>query len=251
MPSVAAVSSQVLDVVPTPGVTWERLSARRLPVAVGLLAALVRLTWATAPPGSDEAGFLTVAAQWRPGSSLYGRYWVDRPPLLVAVFDAADHLGGVAALRVLGALATLVTVVAVGALARRATGSTTAAAVASVTAAALLTSPLAGAFEVNGELLTAPFVATGVLGLVVALQARRARDLWTAGAGAGACAAAALLVKQNIADVAVVGVLLGAACLHARHARLGRLARTAVAAALGGTAVGTVTAASSCSARAR
>ncbi len=41
---------------------------------------------------------MLVASQWTPGSSLYGDYWVDRPPLLIDFFDVADHPGGATAL---------------------------------------------------------------------------------------------------------------------------------------------------------
>jgi len=35
-----------------------------------------------------------VARQWQGGgSSLYGDQWVDRPPLLLLIFKAADGLG--------------------------------------------------------------------------------------------------------------------------------------------------------------
>src|SRR3982750_230264 len=41
------------------------------------------------PLSPDEAGFLIVGGQWGEGSSLYGDFWVDRPPVLVAIFEAA------------------------------------------------------------------------------------------------------------------------------------------------------------------
>ena len=53
----------------------------------------------------DEAGYLIVGGQWTDGSSLYGDYWVDRPPALIAIFEAADALGGAVPLRLIGALA--------------------------------------------------------------------------------------------------------------------------------------------------
>ena len=40
--------------------------------------------------GDDEGGFAMVARYWNdPGAYLYGPLWVDRPPGLIAVFDAA------------------------------------------------------------------------------------------------------------------------------------------------------------------
>jgi hypothetical protein len=86
---------------------------------------LLRLPFVAAPLSPDEGGFLVLARQWHaagPGGSLYGRYWVDRPPLLVATFQLADALGGLTALRLIGALASAITVVAVGATVNRLSG---------------------------------------------------------------------------------------------------------------------------------
>ncbi len=213
-----------------PRVAW-------VPCAAGVLAALLRMTWADRGLGSDEAGFLTVAGQWSPGTSLYGHYWVDRPPLLITLYRLADGLGGAVGLRVVGALAVVVAVVVIGAVVRRATGSATAAAWTAVVAAALLASPAAGAYEVDGELLAAPFTALGVLGVVLVWRSSRRRDDLLGGVLAGAGLAAALMVKQNMVDVLVVAsgvVALGALT---RTLRLRTLLVALVGAAAGGVAV--------------
>ena len=67
--------------------------ATTVPVAaqVGLLAGAAAVAWLPflgVPLSRDEAGLLMVGGQWGPGLSLYGDYWVDRPPLLVALFGA-------------------------------------------------------------------------------------------------------------------------------------------------------------------
>lgn len=188
-----------------------RPAARRVPalatvpvvplaMAVTVLARLPFLTRAATP---DEGGFLVVASQWHVGgTSLYGDYWVDRPPLLLGIFRLADLAGGLPALRVIGALAAAATVGLLAATSRRAFGHRAAGPTAMV-AAALLVSPLMGAQPVNGELLAAPFIA---LGLRFAVEAALSEDPLTArGAalGAGVAAALALLVKQNMADVVV------------------------------------------------
>ena len=83
-------------------------------VALGLVAVLTaaaRLPFTTRPLSSDEGGFLLVASQWSPGRSLYGNYWVDRPPLLIAFFGLADRLGGQVPLRILGTGLAVVSVV--------------------------------------------------------------------------------------------------------------------------------------------
>lgn len=210
-------------------------------VAAGV-AVLLRLPFLGVLPSPDEGGYLAVAAQWHPGPSLYGAYWVDRPPLLVSLFLTADHAGGILALRLLGCVAVAVTVLVVGATAQRVAGRV-AATVAAVAAALLLASPLAGAGPVNGELLAAPFTAGGVALAVVALRPRIGRSLATAvpwsAAGAGACTAAAILVKQNLADAAVFAAVAWLLAWTTGRLRGGRLLLL-VAGALAGAA--TVTA---------
>jgi hypothetical protein len=173
-----------------------------VPLAVASVVAL-RMLFLTQPASPDEAGFLVVASQWHVGgTSLYGNYWVDRPPLLIGIFRLADLAGGMGALRVIGALAAGVTVALLAGTASRAFGRR-AAGWTAVVAAALLASPLIGAEVVNGELLAAPFIA---LGLRFAVEAVHAEDPLTArGAalGTGLAAVLALLVKQNMADVVV------------------------------------------------
>lgn len=98
----------------------QRPGTLALPVlGLAVLTALLRLSALGAPLSADEGGFLVVARQWRPGSSLYGDYWVDRPPLLLALFHVADALGGLPALRVMGCVAAGVTVLGVGLAVRR------------------------------------------------------------------------------------------------------------------------------------
>ena len=169
--------------------------------AAGVLA---RLPLVTAPASADEAGFLVIGGQWSSGDSLYGDYWVDRPPLLIAIFRLAAENGGLITLRLLGCLAVVIVVLASARAARLLAGPN-AAAVTAVAAAALFSSPLLQVHQVNGELLAAPFVALGVLAMVAANDRPRAWRLWVA---SGAAGASALLVKQNIADVLVFDALL-------------------------------------------
>jgi hypothetical protein len=169
-----------------------------VPVLAALVVVVMRLPFLSSPAGPDEAGYLTVAGQWHAGgSSLYGNYWVDRPPLLIGLFSIAADAGGLLPLRLLGCLAAVITVAASACTARR-SGGDRGAACAAVVAAALLVSPLMGSLEVNGELLAAPFLAVGMAGAVASLRARTPGV--PAAAAAGACAVAAVLVKQNLAD---------------------------------------------------
>jgi hypothetical protein len=167
----------------------------------------LRLPSLVAPAGNDEGGYLAVAHQWHHGGpSLYGAYWVDRPPVLIGLFQLADLAGGLPALRVLGALAAGLATLGVAASAYQ-VGGRRAAVWSAAVSAALFVSPQLGTVQVNGELLAAPFIAWSIAGWLraVATTGRRAH---LAAAGAGALAVAALLVKQNMAEPLVFGAVL-------------------------------------------
>lgn len=178
---------------------------------IAAAAVLLRLPGLGAAPGTDEAGFLMVGRQWnRAGTSLYGNYWVDRPPVLITIFRIAAELGGVVPLRLIGCVATVLLVTGAARVARR-LGGAPAALWAALVAAAWCVSAMTGSAEVNGELLAAPFVVWGIDALLAAITGRRHHDgpercaLWQATA-AGALAVGALLVKQNFADVGIFAI---------------------------------------------
>src|SRR5207244_1601306 len=78
-----------------PRAPWRRRVGTAPKTWVGVMAVAVCVGWlpfAGRPLSPDEAGYLIVGGQWSPGSSLYGAYWVDRPPLLIALFGLADAL---------------------------------------------------------------------------------------------------------------------------------------------------------------
>lgn len=173
-------------------------------VAIAAIGALVWLPNFARPLGSDESGFLLVASQWSPGTSLYGNYWVDRPPLLIGLFELADLGGGATALHVLGLIAVVASVILSGQIGRIAVPDTRHAPVlVAATAAVFMTTPLFGATDVNGELLAVPFVLASVLSLLHALRAVSSSGVpvrlrWSWWALTGATAMTAPLVKQNI-----------------------------------------------------
>lgn len=167
-------------------------------LAIALVAVAARLPTVNWPMLPDEAGFSMVAAQWHQGSSLYGNYWVDRPPLLIAIFGVVHLMGGsLLAIRALGLLATAWSVLAAGWLGNQVAGLK-GAAIAAATAGVFLTSPTLMAWEVNGELLAVPLVLTSVGMLRRATSGPHAHWMWAVGAGATGLAAA--MVKQNFID---------------------------------------------------
>jgi len=220
--------------------------AARLPVPVlvavlAVAAVVARLPGVARPMSNDEGGFLLVAAQWAPGSSLYGNYWVDRPPLLIGLFQLADLLGGgPVALRLLGAAWVGASVVLAAVLARvagrigDARTRRLSPAWAAAAAAVFLVSPLFGAGEIDGELLAVPFVLAGVTAVLQAYLPGTRRPLaWWALAGALGVAAAA--VKQNMLEVFVAAAVVLATQLRRNPARAGR----AILAFVGGVALAT------------
>lgn len=180
-------------------------------LAASLAVVVARVPFLTLPATPDEGGFLLVASQWHRGSSLYGDHWVDRPPLIIAIHSLADQLGGTVALRVIGMVCAVAVVVMAAVLthmAAREDRSATLTRLFPVPLAALLVStPLFGASEVPGELLTAPFVLGGVLALIAASR-RTGRPALAWSALAGVLAVAAVGVKQNAVDVVVAAVLV-------------------------------------------
>jgi hypothetical protein len=176
------------------------------------MAAGVALAWLPFVGRSlspDEAGYLIVGGQWADGSSLYGDYWVDRPPVLVAVFEVADALGGAVPLRLIGALAAVLTVVLSGVLGRIAAPERRSAPLLTAgTAAVCVATPLFGGTVVNGELLGLPFLVVGILAYVAAAASRHQVRGFLLSLAAGAAGALGLLVKQSLVDVFVVAVVL-------------------------------------------
>ena len=190
---MAHVQSSLPVVAPSRSETpsGEAAPARSPWLWVVALAAAAGLCWlpyaGRAQPG--RGGLLLLAAQWSPGSSLYGDYFVDRPPAvgLVALADGRRR----PALRVLGLLAVAVAVVP--ACCRRRLGRTrrpTAGGVLPPATAALLTAtPLFGGTVVNGEVLGLPFLLGGIAASAPPGRLGRAALWWGVLAGPPAPAA--------------------------------------------------------------
>lgn len=221
-----------------------------LGVVVGVV--VLRLPFLASPLNTDEAGYLYIGGRWAllsPGRSLYGNYWVDRPPLLITLFGLADRLGGSVPLRLLGIAAIVVAVLAVAdtvdhltrapreAAARTGVRARLAgwspgwpAACAALVTAGLLVTPNTAALTVNGEVLAAPFLAVACAATVRAL--RHPDGHARAALLAGACAAAAVLIKQNLVDGALWGGLITLASIPTVGLR--RALRVLALAAVGG-----------------
>lgn len=190
------------------------------------------------PLSPDEAGFWMLAQQWHAGPSLYGHYWVDRPPLLLWVFSLAGHLPaghgatGLTApgLKALGALASGLSVVLAGVIARLvAPQGSWGRSGAVVVAVGLIANPLLGMPQTSGEILALPFVLAGLACLVAAVHRQWAPSAALLTTAAGALAACAALIKQNFVDVGLFAVVL----LIGSRGRVSRLGGRAAAFVVG------------------
>lgn len=196
-------------------------SPRSWVTALAVLSGAVWLPFAGRALSPDEGGLLILGGQWSPGSSLYGDYFVDRPPLLIAVFSLADALGGSEwAVRGIGIVAVVATVLLAGLVGRLAADAPVPTA---ATAAVLVCTPLFGGTVVNGELLGLPFLIGGSAAVLAAAK----NDDWLRWALlAGALGACGALVKQSLLDVFVLAAVL--LLLRRRLAALAAVAAGAV-----------------------
>src|SRR4051812_2127998 len=124
----------------------------------------------------DEGGFAMIARYWHTGGGyLYGPQWVDRPPGLLLLFDAADHLGAYGVR--LTAAAVAVMVVAALAWAAEPVGGQPAARWTAWATFAFASSVMLDTQALNGELAAALFVSVSVGALLraVVVPASRSR----------------------------------------------------------------------------
>ncbi|TSD58635.1 hypothetical protein [Aeromicrobium piscarium] len=192
---------------------------RLLLVALAIVvAAATRLPRLSHPLTPDEAGFLIVGRGWSSaGAQLYGAQWVDRPPVLIAIFRFAEQAGGLYALRLIGVLAAALTVLLAARVAVRIAGGS-AAVPAAWAAALMVATPVVANGRVDGELLAAPFVLAGLSAAVAALAPEiSARQVLIRASLAGVAGLTAMMIKQNFVDVAVFAAVAGLVALLRRE----------------------------------
>lgn len=180
--------------------------------AVAVLARYPGLIWPLRP---DEAGFLLVARNWDPQpGSMFGTYWVDRPPLVIGLVKAADAIGGPYFLRTVAVAGCFALVLLAADVTRRLaayggwSGERAAVWVAVLTAA-LVANPMSDSVSAKGEVLGIPVVMASCWAALVALERRSVP--WSAVSGLLAVTAVGL--KQSLVGGLAFGavLLLGAA----------------------------------------
>lgn len=186
---------------------WREALAWRWVLIGVIVVVAVRLPYLTGTAGLDEAGFLMVGAQWADGDSLYGNYWVDRPPLLIAIHQLASATGGLASLRLMGAVAAALCVVLAGTIGAELAGRR-GSVLATAAAIAMLIAPRIAVPQVGGALLALPFILGAIALTIAAVAAATSRSRILLAATAGAIAACAPLIKQNFVDAFIGAAIL-------------------------------------------
>lgn len=206
-------------------------------IVAGIAVAFaLRAAWLDAPLGRDEGGDAYVARAWdHSGPFAYGPYFLDRPPLLLALYRAAVLAHGALGIRVLGALAAAAAVALITLLANR-LGGRRAAIGASLVGAVLVSSYAIASVDTPAELLAILPSTGSILCLVSGLEREGRRAHWLL-AAAGLLAGLALMVKQSFGDALVAGVLALVAVAVLRQVRRRELALCAASYAAGLAAV--------------
>ena len=221
---------------------WNPTELGRVVWLAALAAFVARFPGLLWPLRPDEAGFLLVARAWEPQpDSVYGHYWVDRPPPIMWLIRATDAIGGPYAHRLVGAVACVALVLTAAAatreLARRA-GIVDGVAVrrvcgwVAVATAALVTNAQIEPVAAKGELFGIPVVLGSCWLALRAVRRVSASDAFVA----GLLASLAVGLKQSIVGGLVFGAVLLVGSALAR--RLGaRAALGCAAAAVAGASV--------------
>ena len=191
-------------------------SSRGFVLGVCVAVLVLRCPGLLQPLRFDEAGYLLVAQQWHlSGDHLYGDYFVDRPPLLLAVFKVATMVEWDQMIRLV-AMPFAVAFVVAAAWSGYLLAGASAARWSALVGGALVSTPAVAADQADGELLAIPFVMTAVAATLAAFRQRSGiGTFWLAGT-AGLLATAAVLVKQSFVDAFVFGsaLLLAAVLQH-------------------------------------
>ena len=187
------------------------IGTRSLVAGAALVAFLLRFPGLLWPVRPDEAGFTLVARHWHPQPDrLYGDYFVDRPPPIIALVKASDWIGGPLFIRFVAALGCVLLVVAAARTAYL-LGGDRAARWTAVATAAVTTNTMIDAVAAKGEILGIPFVVGSfwlALEALRVLPASRRRALLYAFL-AGLAGMTAVGLKQNMAS----GLAFGGAVL--------------------------------------
>jgi 4-amino-4-deoxy-L-arabinose transferase-like glycosyltransferase len=182
---------------------WFQVSMVRWWLLCAGIAIALRSPFLNVPLGIDEGGDSFVARAW--GStegSMYGRSWLDRPPLLVLVYKLGV-IGGDRGVRVLGIVAAVLIVAGTMIIAHR-LGGPRAARITGLITAVMTSSVVLGAVFTGNEILATVPVTFAIVALVWSRGSDHNRAWLFA---SGFLASCALLIKQSFGEVLVAGAV--------------------------------------------
>jgi 4-amino-4-deoxy-L-arabinose transferase-like glycosyltransferase len=184
-------------------VEWFQFSLVRWWLLCAGLAVALRLPFLNVPLGIDEGGDSFVARAWgTTEGSMYGRAWLDRPPLLVLAYKLGA-IGGDRGVRVLGIVAAVLLVAGTMIVARHLSG-VRAARITGLITAVMSSSVILGAVFTGNELLATVPVTFAIVALVRSRGSDRTHHWLFL---SGFLASCALLIKQSFGEVLVAGVV--------------------------------------------
>lgn len=162
------------------------------------MVAAIRLWFLRLPLIPDEAGFYLVAKDWSfAGPHLYGHYFVDRPPGLLAIYKVATLTGHTTSIRLIALVFALLVVVLLAWTAHRIGAAVLPTA---LTAAAFVANPVDESVFGSSGMMALPFAVGAIAALVAAVTSSSTRASYAWAGAAGLSAIAAMSVKQNFMD---------------------------------------------------
>jgi hypothetical protein len=182
-------------------IAWFEVSMTRWWLLCAGLAVALRVPFLNVPLGIDEGGDSFVARAWGTSEgSMYGRSWLDRPPLLVLAYKLGV-LGGDHGVRILGIVAAVLLVAGTMIIAQHISGPR-AARITGLITAVMSSSVILGAVFTGNELLATVPVTFSIVALVRSRGSSHHHAwLFTS----GLLASCALLIKQSFGEVLVAG----------------------------------------------
>ncbi len=182
---------------------WFQVSMTRWWLLCASLVVVLRAPFLNVPLGIDEGGDAFVARAWNTTQgSMYGRSWLDRPPLLVLAYKLGV-IGGDHGVRVLGIVAAVLLVAGTMLIAYRISGPR-AARITGLITAVMSSSVVLGAVFTGNELLATVPVTFSIVALVCSRGSDR-QHAWLF--MSGLLASCALLIKQSFGEVLVAGAV--------------------------------------------
>lgn len=166
-----------------------------------LIGLILKLSVISIPLGIDEAGAQLIASHWAStNGSLYGQYWIDRPPVLLVIHFIAAIFGSIG-LRILAAVSSFLTAYLIYKITLLVSDKRSAR-TSFALAVLLLSSGALGSSFAPGEIFAVLPATASVFLLIKSVKDKYQHSYMFF---AGLLAAVAILTKQSFIDALVAG----------------------------------------------